>query len=597
MKLKLTSFLLITSVISLAVIPQQINNDNIIEFTQASSLTPIEYQGHGVDFSSNLIAYRVNKTMLFTPNTLEAMIKVPSTAKGNIGAIFSNELGTLPSFMSLSINENGNLRVDWNGGEGMFILDTIDFRNDQWMFVSFVRDDKNKEVSIYVNGSLIKKFDVILTDNAPKGFHQIGSDMVAQLRNKQAFKGEIKEVIGYKSSLSPEQVKEDFKSLNKSEISYGSRGFDLAFSYSLTPGQKVLKDKSIYKQDMSLVTLDYLYPQQLYPTKDYTFAVIPDPQMVVTYHNHFGNDTGALDTTRDFLNSYSDLMKIEMTMCVGDLSNMQTNTSDEQKVREWSYVSKIFKGLDTNVKHIVTPGNHDYDYTVCSKDHTLGYFNQYFPVRNYNTKSYWGGAYDPTQTQNSYYLTEVAGVKYLYMTLDFGVEDEVLDWANQIADNYPDRRIVLLTHNYLNPFGTITNENDSSCATSYGWSSNPDITINNAIDVYNKFVKKHKNMFMTFSGHLTTDDIIYHESIGDNGNIIMDFLLNAQGLFLNDGLESLLGLFTFDEKEQKIYQDYYSTYSCKSLNIQNHRAYSFKGYTEILSSLYYDQNGNLKEDE
>ncbi|MCQ2742317.1 MAG: metallophosphoesterase [Bacilli bacterium] len=559
---------------------------------------PIEesiFNGHGIDFSSNLFAYRVKKMMLFTPNTIEALVKIPTNVRGFVGNLFTNEDATMQGFISMSVNENGNLRIDWNGGEYMMILDEVDLRTNQWTFLSFVRDPVKKEARIYLNGELAKTYSVDLPNVPSIGFHQIGSDAVAQVRNKCAFKGEIKEVYGYKSALDDKAIKLDFADTTKKDISYETRGTDLAFSYSLQNGQDELLDKSIYKQNMKKVTLDYFYRQDLYPTKDYTFAVIPDPQMVVTYHDHYGDMTGALDTTRDFLNANVNRMKIDMTMCVGDLSNMQVSTSDKQKKAEWTYVSSIFNGLNSKVKQIVTPGNHDYDYTVCSKDHSLSYFNEYFPISNYNTRSYWGGSLDPTQLQNSYYLSEVAGVKYLFITMDFGPEDYVIDWANEVAESYPDRRIVLLTHNMVNPFGTITTKGDTACATSYGWVNTPGITINDASDVYEKFVKKHKNMFMTFSGHLTTDDIVYHESIGDNGNVIMDFLINGQGIILNDGLESLLGLFTFDEKEQVVYQDYYSTYSQKSFNIQNHVAYSFKGYTDILSSDYYNQDGSLKE--
>lgn len=592
MKNKLCLLLIVAAFSGILVTPSKERTNEEVAIERISETS---FVGHGADFSSGLVAYRVKKTLLFTPNTIEALIKIPTNAKGFVGNIFTNEYANMPSFISMSVTENGNLRVDWNGGESMFIVNNIDLRTNKWTFVSFVRDPNLNQARFYINGELVKTYSVYLPSIIPKGYHQIGSDAVCQVRSKRHFKGQIKEVYGYKTALTDQQIKKDFLDTTINDISYTTRGENLAFSYSLKNGYDNLIDKSIYKQDMKKVTLDYLYKGNLHPTKDYTFAVIPDPQMVVTYHNHYGNNTGALDTTKDFLNANFNNMKIEMTMCVGDLTNMQASTSEKQKVDEWTYISKIFNELDENLKYIVTPGNHDYDYPVCSKDHSLTYFNNYFPISDFNSRSYWGGAYDSTQLQNAYYLAEFAGVKYLFMTMDFGPEDAVIDWANSVAETFYDRRIVLVTHNMTNPFATITGPDDNGAATTYKWVNTPGITINNAIDVYNKFCKKHRNMFMTISGHLLDDDIVCLETVGENGNVIMNFLVNGQGIFLNDGLEALLGLFTFDEKEQIIYQDYYSTYSRKLFNIQNHRIYSFKGYTDILSSTYYNKDGSLRE--
>ena len=46
-----------------------------------------------------------------------------------------------------------------------------------------------------------------------------------------------------------------------------------------------------------------------------------------------------------------------------------------------------------------------------------------------------------------------------------------------------------------------------------------------------------------------------------------------------------------DELNQELYIDYYSTYHQKSFNIQNHYKVNFKGYTHLLSSTYYNEDG------
>ena len=91
---------------------------------------------------------------------------------------------------------------------------------------------------------------------------------------------------------------------------------------------------------------------------------------------------------------------------------------------------------------------------------------------------------------------------------------------------------------------------------------------------------------MTFCGHVISDDIMVEETVGDNGNVVANFLVNGQGIIMNDGLESLVALFNFDEANQLVYVNYLSTVQEKLYNFQNQFVYSFKGNTHLTSSLY-----------
>jgi hypothetical protein len=110
--------------------------------------------------------------------------------------------------------------------------------------------------------------------------------------------------------------------------------------------------------------------------------------------------------------------------------------------------------------------------------------------------------------------------------------------------------------------------------------------------MWDKWLKKYPNVFMTISGHVFGDDILVREYVGENGNIVSSFLLNAQGILMNDGLELMLGLFSFDELNQNIYVNYYSTIQDKLYNFQNQFVYSFAGNTTLLSTEYYPAESN-----
>ena len=85
------------------------------------------------------------------------------------------------------------------------------------------------------------------------------------------------------------------------------------------------------------------------------------------------------------------------------------------------------------------------------------------------------------------------------LNLDFGSDDSVLDWAGTIADKYPDRHIILLTHDYLDTDNTWRGSVNPSDPT-LPHNHNP--TLNNGLQVWQKFVRTHQNVQFTYSGHV-----------------------------------------------------------------------------------------------
>lgn len=579
-----TSLMLLT--LGLSSCNQNNNNsfiDNSTHNELPNAIPECDFVGHGVDFSNGVINYTLESNLYTTYNTFEALIKIPETAKGKLGSIFSNQNSTSDFYLAFEVMEDGFLRATWNGGEGNYIFKSYNLKNGKWTFISFVRDKENEKIHFYINGVLLETIDAILSEPIIRERHIIGSDRRRWGSSKMPFKGQIKYLNGYRSARNASQIYQDFLDMN--EISYINRGTDLLFSYDLIPNKYVIEDKSMFNNDALLSTNDYYYEQELWATKDYTFGVIGDPQMVVSYHNHYGNEVGALDTTIDYLLDNYINQKIDMTICVGDLSNMQTSSTVSHNNYEWNYVGKTFAKLDNIVNYVVTPGNHDYD-GICQSgtDHTATYMNAEgrFPVSKFKNFSYWGGAYDENLIQNTYYYLETGGVNYLFLMLDYYPTDDVLVWADGVIKAHPNHRVVIATHSYLSALGNIVDVETSG------------EFANDGMDIYNKIIYPNDNVFMVFSGHETSDDILMHQSVTKGGNVVMEFIVDFQGLLINDGLDALLGLFTFDELNQDLYIDYYSTYHQKSFNIQNHYKVNFKGFTHLLSSTYYNEDGSLK---
>ena len=532
----------------------------------------------GADFRSGLVKYILEDPLSDTPNTFEARIRVEKGAN-TVGNLFSNEVYRDFKQVSLAyyLNEFGNVCVMWNGGEKQVIFDEHDLRTDAWTHIAVVRDRRAGGFSLYLNGELAQTVTCGVGTDI-KNFtleHCIGGDFLSTSDLKAPFNGRISEVTIYSAPLTGGEIRRDYS--NPDGITGGTRK-NLMFHVRLHLGDVKLTDTSIYCNDAYLGTNDYFYGGEYFPTKDYSLAVLPDLQMLT---NHYQTP---IHTLPDFLLENADGMKIGALVTVGDLTDGITNGRDWD--RQYNKVSKEFAKLDGTMPYIPVPGNHDYD-NECKTDHSVTHFDGAFPMSKLSTWETCGGSFSPGSVVNAYYLMEFCGVKYCIFALDFGPSDEVLAWCCDVTERYPDRRIILTTHGFLDGNGDLLRGSATHCPSSYGWSSNSAITVNDADDIWEKWLKKYPNVFMTFSGHVFGDDIIVREFMGDHGNVVASFLLNAQGLIMNDGLELMLGMFTFDERNMQVSVNFSSTIRNELYNFQNQFVYDFSDNTDILSTVYY----------
>jgi hypothetical protein len=125
-------------------------------------------------------------------------------------------------------------------------------------------------------------------------------------------------------------------------------------------------------------------------------------------------------------------------------------------------------------------------------------------------------------------LISAGGIDFLVISLEFGPRNAVLDWANQIVENHPDRKVIMITHDYVYDDDTLHGSDPSHIngpeSSVYGLSD-----YNRGVDIWEKFTKKHHNLLFTFSGHVHVDDgaglVI---GSGDSGNRIYQMFANYQ---------------------------------------------------------------------
>ena len=296
---------------------------------------------------------------------------------------------------------------------------------------------------------------------------------------------------------------------------------------------------------------------------EYSFAFVGDTQYV-TYFD-LKNGTNNLDKVYGWIADNIEEKKIANVFTLGDMTDVSYgNDSNISHIgwqqqglntysAEWEIVKKATDQLNGKVPYFVTRGNHD-DYQIddyYGNDST--YMSQFsdggFYTETSKSSYYYEG--EPTIT-NAWRTFEVDDDKYLFMTIDFEAPLGVIDWASDVISSHPNHKVIITTHSYLVPDGTLNDkikDRDSYGADSVGL---------DARSIRQRLVTKHKNIIMVVAGHSSCNDIFYTWDKGNAGNDILNVLVDAQDLDKSKTFLGLVGIMHFSEGGKKIQLEYYS---------------------------------------
>ena len=555
---------------TLAVLPLAIAVAAVIPPSEGKELIAVNAQTNGADFRNDVIKYELSEPLANNPNTFECRILIEKDVEGEVGNIFSNEIKIDTPTVSYSVTHKGNLRVNWNNYEKNLVFENYDLRTGEWEHVSVVRNPSEGSFEMYVDGVSVQKITQGAGSDIEEFYmeHCIGADQQVAYAPKVPFHGKIAQVTIYSETLSAGEIMRDYK--NGGAIS-GQTRENLIFNGILQTSSVVVEDNSIYQNDAYLASNDFFFEGETFETKDYTLAILPDMQVMTNHHQP------ALDTISSYIVENAAEKKIAATISVGDMTDGIANGKDWD--RQYNKISAVMEKIGTVTPYVVCAGNHDYD-NECSTDHSLTHMNNAFPISEISQWDCWGGSQDPDNIINAYYLFELSGVKYLIFSIDFGPSDDTIEWGKRITEQYPDHRIIVVTHGHLAPDGQYTSH------AGYGFFNKT--SVNEPIEVWDKWLRHYPNIFMTLSGHVLGDSITLEETVGDHGNVVANFMLNGQWALVSNGIEAFVGLFNFDEQNQRIYINYLSTIHKQLYDFHNQFVYSFKGKTP-LTSTYYEE--------
>ena len=482
--------------------------------------------GDGLTFTSDTL-YAPEEGISEAANTFEAWINIPKSERTKRSYILSTSW-TGNRYITIEI-KTGTPRVAVTEAEdkeaSWEFKEVGNLCTGGWVHLAIVRDPATMTLNCYVNGEL--KQSLPITD-VWKNEIVFGEPLCIggqwNTDSSVYFKGQMKEIAIFSTSRSAAEIKADMTSPK------GAEGLLAHYDMSgLKPGD-VIPDLTgnVYDAKRQENIL-WIKAEDKKPVSDYaySFAVIGDMQALNYYYPDY------VSTMFEWIANNVESKKIKHVIGLGDIT-------EKSETDEWSRAKQGYQMLDGKVDYSFVRGNHD----------TTAKYNVTFPYSSY--KDTIGGAF-ANNMLNTYKTFEIGEVKYLMLNLDFGPGDDVLEWAGQICDQFPEHNVIINTHAYLYLDGAPITADDHCPPIGNGGKNNGD-------DMWEKFVSKHENIVLILCGHMAGNRLVVSKDEGVNGNTVTTLLVNTSNVEKNNnGALGMVAMLYFSEDGKNVEVEYYST--------------------------------------
>ena len=527
-------------------------------FDSAESALNYEYgygEMKGMRFNSTLYNGAVAPTdELYS---VEAWIKLPAGYTQRAGVILSDFDGVSSHNFAFEIHENGRPRIffERSNEEGSWIFENVNVCTGDWVHVAVVFEGTNK-LHCYVNGELKQTKDIAFNYAkyprlaVPERPLALGGD--PRTGNVQYFKGEIMSVAAYSHSRTQAEIIKDMATPG-----FDTKGLLMAYDLSVysAGAPDTIPDVSgngHFVTTAANADLAGFFTDKA-PVTDYAYsiAVVGDTQ-ILSWQDKKETTTN-MNQLYQWIADNADAKKMQYVIGLGDI------TQDNYYESEYAIFKTAIAKIKDKVPYSLIRGNHDL-VTPVSNGHTnfkttaadIGYSAQYDGC--YNNEPY-----------NTYKLLTVGEVKYMILNLDYGPDDAVLTWANNVVAAHPDYNVIVNTHAYLYRDGTTLDATDLYAPTTDAvFGAFPGHVANNGDHMWDEFVSLHENIVLVLCGHDPSDKLVTTQTKGKNGNTVTQMLVDLQGLDkrLWDAKQTQSGMVTmlyFSEDGKQMQVECYST--------------------------------------
>lgn len=414
-------------------------------------------------------------------------------------------------------------------------FDEVDVCTGERTRLTIVINPSDSAILCYIDGEL-KQTKTNIADLNIDYFNAntfvVGGDHLGS--NSDYFKGKMYCLSAYSDVRSQEEIASALDNTDS----------NLLVSFDFTEGFKntYFDDNSINDNDISPIKL-WLGLNNIVEVGDYaySFAVVPDTQTLSWYY------PDKMVELYDWIVANKEEHKIEYVIGLGDITEKSLDY-------EYEHAKEQIYKLDGLVPFSLVMGNHD-KYDFASQDYMPENNSDFLFNKTFYEEAYLDeldGWYQEGDVSCSYNAFQLGETKWLLLNLDYGPTDEMLTWAGNIVSQYPDHRVIVVTHAYLYHDGT-TLDYDECYPPSR---DNP--LFNDGEGIWDKFVSKYENIELVLCGHDPWDHIICTETEGDNGNIVTQLLIDGQYMDRFYTPTEMIALLYFSEDGKTMTVRYYS---------------------------------------
>jgi len=228
------------------------------------------------------------------------------------------------------------------------------------------------------------------------------------------------------------------------------------------------------------------------------------------------------DSQTQWITENIESQRIVFVTHAGDIVDI--NSQDQ-----WEKARKFMDRLHEKIPYGISVGNHDMD-----EEGNSSLFQKYFPPSRFENFGWYGDFFAGDKNfpgisdnnANNFQLFSAEGIDFIILHLECNAPDSVLQWADNIMNQYEHRFAIVTTHMFLGPLEKpITKE---------GYYTDPKGVMlwtkchgkrgNSAQQMWDKCFSKHRNLHLIFSGDQSRSNTMHFKNVGDNGNLVHAFL-------------------------------------------------------------------------
>lgn len=520
-------------------------------------------------FKNQNYRYELYEEFAVPVNTFEAWVRLKTEYADDrsAGRLISSGLNYDP-YTTISVIAGGKVQLKVVGGTsaGTVTFNT-DIRSDEFVHLAITADTVNGIYNCYINGILVdSQQSSVVIPVSPRAYLVSGD---YYYNNKSVhFEGDVAGVAMFSDVRTPEEILADM---------YG--GTDLTDAALLGKWSFADTEEGLINQNGNGNDFHPFWETE--PDEDVdesfgnysTFVLIPDTQ-------NFTQNQGAegLAKISNWILNNKDTENIVGVIGLGDIVNIDKELGQWQAAQQGllGYPDDkgvtVTEGLPGNVPFLFIQGNHDIGKATTDAEGNTVYrnttnLNTYFPFED--LKDNFDGYFEEGKVDNIYILTEDdKGNKYMLLGLEFHPRNEVLDWANEVVAAHPDYNVIVSTHGYQS-YNYTTDEQVYISSTSDDYLNILGENNNPGNQIWEKFVKNHKNIIMVACGHVYHEDIFVTTKQGVNGNTVIEMIANGQTTDVQMRMSGSVVILRVSEDGTKANVQYYSPVSGQYLKDLN----------------------------